>query len=91
MDDAIDLVELNAFLRALLRDAFAQMGEAAFDAFVAGVLAAGDKDASSTWSLDEFVNFYRKCLASDELRLAYERKVLLRFSEATGELQLAEA
>mmetsp|Transcript_60260 Transcript_60260/g.179009 ORF Transcript_60260/g.179009 Transcript_60260/m.179009 type:complete len:156 (-) Transcript_60260:263-730(-) len=87
----IEVDELKEMLQEMLPDAYAQMGAAAWDAFVADTLRRGDKDANNKWDLPEFVNFYKKCLASETLLAAHAERVLLRYQESSGELVIVDA
>ena len=45
----------------------------------------------STLDLEEFIAFYRQCLASDDLVRAYANRVLLQYSQSSGELVIVDA
>ena len=78
--------ELNALLRAALGDLAMSLTGDAWDALVSDAMRRGDKDKNGTWDAAEFETFFRQCLGSDKLRAAYERKLVLRFSEHEGKL-----
>ena len=79
----LDKAELSSLLRSELKDVSLQMGDAAWEDFIADVISRGDKDANGTWDVDEFANFYTKCISSPEMMQRYEQKVLLRFQESS--------
>ena len=39
---------------------------------------AGDKDKSGVFEFDEFLNMYKKCLATPNLKKKYEQKIVMR-------------
>ena len=73
--------ELGELLRAALGSLASELAPHDWDALVEDAMRRGDKDASGAWDVEEFEFFFSKCLASDRLLRAYERKLALRYSE----------
>jgi len=87
----LDQAELSTLLRKLLADVTSQMDDASWNSFITDTIARGDKNADTAWDVEEFINFYLKCLSSSEITQQYEQKVLLRFQESSGELVILDA
>ena len=79
--------ELGELLRVTLGSLASELAADDWDALVADAMRRGDKDASGAWDLGEFEFFFSKCLASDRLVRAYERKLALRYSDESRRME----
>ncbi len=80
--------ELGAMLRVALGEVHASLqGGTEWQAFVDDLVRRGDKDDDDEWNLEEFTHFFAKCLSSEAVTAAYERKVILRLNEQRGWLE----
>ena len=84
----VSAAEISALLAKALGEVHDMLqGTSAWDAYVADVIKRGDKDGDAEWSLPEFTVFYEKCLASDEVKAAYEKRVMLRLNDDGTEME----
>jgi len=73
----LDSAEMDALLKETLGEHIT-FTDAEWEAISRDVLKRGDKDKSGAFEFNEFLNMYKKCLATPNLKKKYEQKIVMR-------------
>jgi hypothetical protein len=58
-----------------------ELADEQWEFFAADTLKRGDKNGDGKFDFGEFLNLYKKTLADDQVRGAFEEKVTLRYAD----------
>ncbi|KAK3254577.1 hypothetical protein CYMTET_36211 [Cymbomonas tetramitiformis] len=83
-DGTIDKKEMSNVLRNCLQ---LELTDEQWEHYTADIFDKADKDTSGALEFVEFLNFYKKCLASSQIREKYESKVVLRYQNGQWEVR----
>lgn len=82
-DGTIDRSEMAKVLRECLK---LDLTDEQWKHYTEDIFQRADKDTSGKLEFAEFLNFYKKCLASAGIRSKYEAKVTMRYQDGSWKL-----